>query len=108
MFVSHLRLTIATSALVAIMAIGAPAAIAKSAPTTDSSVYVCNQATPHSQGGTLDATDAPTNSPAARYTTDLRAMPGQGGGLTRAAANSPALSQCSGPVDDEDPVVVDQ
>jgi hypothetical protein len=97
MFVSHLRLTIATSALVAFMAIGAPAAIAKSTPTTNSAVYVCNQATPTSLGGSLDATDPATGSPAARYTSDLQAMPGQGAGLIRAAAGSPALSLCAAP-----------
>jgi hypothetical protein len=100
MFVSHLRLTIATNALVAFMAIGAPAAIAKSTPTTNGTVSICNQATPTSLGGTLVATDPATDSPAARYTDGLRAMPGQGGGLIRAAAGSPALSLCAAPDSD--------
>jgi hypothetical protein len=55
---------------------------------------VCNQASPHFQGGGLVALDPPTDSPAARYTTDLTPLPGAGQGLVRAAAESPALTLC--------------
>jgi hypothetical protein len=99
LFVSHLRLTIATSALVALLAIGAPAATAKTT-TTDDGTYVCNQATPTSQGGDLNATDAPTGSPSERYRENLHAKPGNGGGLDRAADRSPALSHCGGTSND--------
>src|SRR4051812_28233807 len=61
---------------------------------------VCNQASPHFQGGGLVALDPPTTSPAARYTTDLYVMPGRGEGLINAAGNSPALTICGpGPGD---------
>ena len=87
-----------------LMALGAPAAIAKQS-MTDSNVIVCNQATPTSQGGNLLATDDATGSPAARYTSGLQGKPGNGAGLIRAAANSPALTLCAQPgetdVDDE-------
>ena len=99
MFVSHLRLTMATGIVAGLMALGAPAAIAKQSTITTDGVHVCNQATPTSMGGSLDATDAATGSPAARYTSDLQAMHGSGGGLVRAAANSPALTLCADPGD---------
>jgi hypothetical protein len=92
LFVSHLRLTIATGALAAVLAIGAPIATAQPTPNDD----VCNQATPTSQGGDLNATDEPTGSPSERYREDLHAKPGNGKGLDRAADRSPALSHCSG------------
>ncbi|UUY03748.1 hypothetical protein LRS13_24320 [Svornostia abyssi] len=57
-------------------------------------VGVCNQASPHWLGGGYVALDEPVDSPAARYTEDLGALPGQGKGLERAAANSPALTRC--------------
>jgi hypothetical protein len=55
---------------------------------------VCNQASPHFQGGGLVALDPPTTSPAARYTTNLSVLPGRGEGLVNAAAKSPALTIC--------------
>jgi hypothetical protein len=97
MFVSHLRLTLTSGIVAGLMAFGAPAAIADQPITTDGSVHVCNQATPTSLGGSYVAYDAATGSPAARYTGDLQAKPGGGGGLVRAAANSPALTLCGEP-----------
>jgi hypothetical protein len=64
------------------------------------SVPVCNQASPHFQGGGLVALDAPVDSPAARYTDDLSPLPGKGEGLVTAAAHSPALTVC-GPAGDD-------
>jgi hypothetical protein len=58
------------------------------------SVPVCNQASPHFQGGGLVALDPPVDSPAARYTDDLSPLPGQGEGLVTAAGHSPALTVC--------------
>ena len=55
---------------------------------------VCNQASPHFQGGGLVALDPPVDVPAARYTTDLTPLPGVGRGLVTAAAKSPALTLC--------------
>jgi hypothetical protein len=57
---------------------------------------VCNQASPHFQGGGLVATDPPVDSPAARYTDDLSPLPGVGEGLVVAAAASPPLTGCAG------------
>jgi hypothetical protein len=62
------------------------------------SVPVCNQASPHFQGGGLVALDQPVDSPAARYTDDLSELPGRGEGLVTAAGHSPALTLC-GPDD---------
>jgi hypothetical protein len=64
------------------------------------SVPVCNQASPHFQGGGLVALDPPVDSPAARYTDDLSPLPGQGEGLVTAAGHSPALTVCGGGDDD--------
>jgi hypothetical protein len=58
------------------------------------SVPVCNQASPHFQGGGLVALDPPVDSPAARYTDDLYELPGRGEGLVNAAGHSPALTVC--------------
>jgi len=58
------------------------------------SVPVCNQASPHFQGGGLVALDPPVDSPAARYTDDLYELPGRGEGLVDAAGHSPALTVC--------------
>ncbi|HEY6761368.1 MAG TPA: hypothetical protein VI318_17850 [Baekduia sp.] len=69
----------------------APAAVA--APGGPS-VPVCNQASPHFQGGGLVALDPPTDSPAARFTDDLTQLPGKGEGLVNAASHSPALTVC--------------
>ena len=86
------------------IALGAVAALALAAAPAQaddgSSATVCNQASPHFQGGGLIATDAPVHSPAARYTDDLFPLPGSGEGLVVAAANSPALSGCGGGGDD--------
>jgi hypothetical protein len=58
------------------------------------SAPVCNQASPHFQGGGLVALDPPVDSPAARYTDDLTVLPGNGEGLVNAAGHSPALTIC--------------
>jgi hypothetical protein len=58
------------------------------------SLPVCNQASPHFQGGGLVALDPPVDSPAARYTDDLSPLPGRGEGLVNAASHSPALTIC--------------
>jgi hypothetical protein len=80
------------------VALGAVAALALAAAPAQaddgSSGAVCNPASPHFQGGGMVATDAPVDSPAARYTDDLSLLPGVGEGLVGAAANSPALSGC--------------
>jgi hypothetical protein len=65
------------------------------------SLPVCNQASPHFQGGGLVALDPPVDSPAARYTDDLAPLPGRGEGLVNAASHSPALTIC-GPGGDGD------
>jgi hypothetical protein len=84
---------------------GAAAALAIAAPAANAgdegpSVPVCNQASPHFQGGGLVPLDPPTDSPAARYTDDLVPLPSNGEGLVTAAGRSPALTVCgdSGPV----------
>jgi hypothetical protein len=74
------------------------AAPAAEAARGGTSVPVCNQASPHFQGGGLVALDAPLDSPAARYTTDLTVLPGAGEGLVTAAGHSPALTICGGGV----------
>ncbi|MBI5105835.1 MAG: hypothetical protein HZB46_12805 [Solirubrobacterales bacterium] len=97
-FGKNLRL-ISTGAIVTLGIVMAPAAQAKqSSDSSTTTVHVCNQATPNSNGGVLDATDPATGSPAARYTSDLSAMPGKGKGLVIAAAHSPALTECAEPV----------
>jgi hypothetical protein len=87
-------------------ALGAVAALALAAAPAQadggSSATVCNQASPHFQGGGLVATDAPVESPAARYTDDLSLLPGGGEGLVGAAAQSPSLTGCAGGGDDGD------
>jgi hypothetical protein len=75
----------------------APAAQARS---SGPSVPVCNQASPHFQGGGLVALDPLVDSPAARYTDDLSPLPGQGEGLVTAAGHSPALTVCGAGDDD--------
>jgi hypothetical protein len=77
-------------------AAGAAAAVALAAAPAQASpsVPVCNQASPHFQGGGLVALDPPVDSPAARYTDDLSPLPGQGEGLVNAASHSPALTVC--------------
>jgi len=87
----HRSLPSAVASAVVLALAAAPAAQASSAP-------VCNQASPHFQGGGLVALDAPVDSPAARYTTNLSALPGSGQGLGTAAARSPALTACGAPV----------
>jgi hypothetical protein len=61
---------------------------------------VCNQASPHFQGGGLVALDPPVDSPAARYTDDLSPLPGKGKGLVGAASKSPSLTLCGEGGDD--------
>jgi len=78
-------------------AAGAAAVLAlAAAPAAQASpsVPVCNQASPHFQGGGLVALDPPVDSPAARYTDDLSPLPGRGEGLVTAAGHSPALTVC--------------
>jgi hypothetical protein len=91
-----------TSTTILRAAAGAAAVLAlAAAPAAQAgpSVPVCNQASPHFQGGGLVALDPPVDSPAARYTDDLSPLPGEGEGLVNAAAHSPALTVC-GPADD--------
>jgi hypothetical protein len=80
----------------AVLALAAPAAQA-----SDTETPVCNQASPHFQGGSLYALDAPVDSPAARYTENLWMVPGRGAGLVEAAGNSPSLTLCGGLGTDE-------
>lgn len=94
-FGKHLRLIIPGA--FAALAVAAAPVQAKQSTDSTSTPTVCNLATSTSLGGPNVADDAPTGSPAARYTSDLRPMRGQGGGLVNAAANSPALSLCSVP-----------
>ena len=91
---THLPVLRAAGATVAILALVlTPAAQARSGGP---SVPVCNQASPHFQGGGLVALDPPVDSPAARYTDDLSPLPGRGEGLVNAASHSPALTLCDG------------
>ena len=76
------------------------AAPVASAKNTGPSVPVCNQASPHFQGGGLVALDPPVDSPAARYTDDLSPLPGKGEGLVNAAQHSPSLTVCGEGDDD--------
>jgi hypothetical protein len=90
---------------VALALAAAPAAIAQ---PSGPSVPVCNQASPHFQGGGLVALDPPVDSPAARYTDDLTQLHGKGEGLVKAAAHSPALTVCgeAGGGDDDGGVIL--
>ena len=95
---THLPVLRAAGATVAILALVlTPADQARSGGP---SVPVCNQASPHFQGGGLVALDPPVDSPAARYTDDLSPLPGRGEGLVTAAGHSPALTVCGGGSDD--------
>lgn len=86
---------------IAAFAVSAPVALA--APTTSiTGVSVCNQATHNSKGGDLVSTSFGDTGSAVKYTTDLKAKPGNGAGLLNAAAKSPALSQCIAPVGSTD------
>jgi hypothetical protein len=76
------------------LALALAAAPAAQAAPPGTSVPVCNQASPQFQGGGLVALDAPVDSPAARFTSDLTPLPGLGKGLVNAAGNSPALTIC--------------
>jgi hypothetical protein len=69
------------------------------------SLPVCNQASPHFQGGGLVALDPPVDSPAARYTENLTQLPGEGEGLVTAADHSPALTVCGDGDGDGGPVL---
>ena len=89
---THSTVLRAAGAAATVLALAlAPAAQARPAGP---SVPVCNQASPHFQGGGLVALDPPVDSPAARYTDDLSPLPGQGEGLVNAAGHSPALTVC--------------
>jgi hypothetical protein len=76
------------------LALALAAAPAAQAAPAGPSLPVCNQASPHFQGGGLVALDAPVDSPAARFTTNLTTLPGKGEGLVNAAGHSPALTIC--------------
>jgi hypothetical protein len=86
---THTTLLRAAAGAAAVVAL-AVAPVAQARP----SVPVCNQASPHFQGGGLVALDPPVDSPAARYTDDLYQLPGNGEGLVNAASHSPALTVC--------------
>jgi hypothetical protein len=89
-------------------AAGAFAALAIAAPAAqaDEAALVCNQASPHFQGGGLVALDEPTGSPAERYADDLAPLPGQGAGLVGAAGHSPSLTLCGEGWTDPGPIIV--
>jgi hypothetical protein len=89
-----LKLPRVAGAAAALALIAAP--VAQAAQPDGAAVPVCNQASPHFQGGGLVALDPPTDSPAARYTDDLSPLPGRGKGLVNAASHSPALTVCGG------------
>lgn len=82
--------------LVLLRAAGAAALALAVVPAAQAgaSASVCNQASPHFQGGGLVALDPPVTSPAARYTSNLSPLPGHGRGLVGAAHHSPALTVC--------------
>jgi hypothetical protein len=93
------RTAAATAALS--LCIGAVAYACPKSPTSDTPPPpVCNTASPHFQGGTLDAQDPPVRQPANRYRHHLHQMPGHGRGLPGAASHSPSLSIC-GPGSDD-------
>src|SRR5215213_6294197 len=91
----NLRQTLSASmlvlAMVAALIIVPGGASAKQSDDADG-VIVCNVHGNGHRGGELVAFDTD-----AEGTTGLRAMPGNGKGLARAAANSPALSECGVP-----------
>ncbi len=93
-----------TTAAAAMLTCGLVAAAQACKPTGPTSASppptVCNQASPHFQGGTLDAQDPPVRQPAARYHHHLKPMPGHGRGLPGAASHSPSLTIC-GPGSDD-------
>ncbi len=85
--------TAATTAALS-LCIGAVAyACPKNTPPT-SDPPVCNTASKHSQGGTLEAQDPPVRQPSNRYRHQLHQKPGHGRGLPGAASHSPSLSIC--------------
>ena len=85
--IRNLRIVLAMS-IAAFAAFGSPSAYAGT---------VCNQAGNGHQGGTYVAIDGDPSTPA-RYQSELRKLGnGKGTGLDRAAAQSPALSQCEEP-----------
>jgi hypothetical protein len=85
--------TMQFSLAAALVALGVSAGSAAAAKPVDTPVEVCNQATPHSLGGDLFATDDDPLPPA-RYKLFLKAHPGNGVGLENAASHSHALSLC--------------
>ena len=95
-------LRIMMTGAIAALAVAVPVAEAKQ-PTSSSGVAVCNQATHNSLGGNLDSTSFGDTGSAVKYQTGLKAKPGNGAGLVRAAANSPALSLCVAPTVVDDP-----
>jgi hypothetical protein len=90
----HVAMTPTTLRRVAAGAAALLAIAAAPAAQANPSVPVCNQASPHFQGGGLVALDPPVDSPAARYTDDLYQLPGKGEGLVNAASHSPSLTVC--------------
>ena len=94
-------MTISTLLRGAACAAAALALAAPAAQASDTEAPVCNQASPHFQGGGLSALDAPVDSPAARYSENLWTLPGRGAALVTAAGNSPSLTLCGGRGTDE-------
>ncbi len=91
-----------TAALAATLTCGVAAvahACVKTNASNPSNPPVCNTASKHSLGGTLDAQDPPVRQPSNRYRHHLYQKPGHGRGLVGAASHSPSLSIC-GPGDD--------
>src|SRR3712207_6135367 len=105
-------------ALLAPATAGAAKAVktAEAAKTTQSNggapgVWTCNEAGAAFLGGTLNVTDTKADpDPPARFKFQLKALPGGGVGLVRAATQSPALALCGpavptgNPTDPVDPV----
>jgi hypothetical protein len=87
-----------TAALAATLTCGVAAVAHACVKTNPSNPPVCNTASKHSLGGTLDAQDPPVRQPSNRYRHHLYQKPGHGRGLPGAASHSPSLSIC-GPGD---------
>ena len=77
------------AAALASLAAAAPA----QAAVSDTTLVVCNQATPVSLGGIYE-TDGLDPLPPARFTENLYVKPGNGKGLVHAASRSHALQVC--------------
>jgi hypothetical protein len=81
--------------------LGALVALAASAPAAHAHEYdpadvsVCNEATPVSLGGSLEALPGDPLPPARFADERLQEHRGEGAGLVHAALHSPALQQCA-------------